>query len=89
MEPDDATGPGPALDRHPPSMEFGDALDDGQTEADALAGGTGGVGPVEPIEEAGQMLRRDPESRIGDGDSQCPPAPGMRTRSPGRLWACV
>src|SRR6516165_10453950 len=85
---DGATGPGPARDRHPSSVQFGDALDDRQAKADALAGGTGRVGPVEPIEEAGQMLGRDPDTRIGDGDDQALRPRGGGLRSPGRLRAC-
>src|SRR5262245_29758503 len=67
---DYGTGPGLARDRHPSSVQFGDALDDCHAETDALAGGTSRVGPVEPIEEAGQMLGRDPGTCIGDGDLQ-------------------
>ena len=71
------TQPAPrlALDRHPPSMQFGDALDDGQTEADALAGGTGGVGPVEPIEEARQMLGAIPRP-VSETETTRPSGPG-------------
>ena len=35
---DHATGPGPARDRRPSAVQFGDGLDDRQAEADALAG---------------------------------------------------
>src|SRR6516164_1073348 len=85
---DDATGPGLARDRHPPSVQFGDALDDRQAEADALARGTGRVGPVEPIEEAGQMLWRDPDTGIGDGDDHALRSRGRGYDHAAAFW-CV
>ena len=71
-----------------PLVRLGDRPADGQ--AQAVSPGppaAGGIDPVEPVEDAGQVLRGDADSRIGDDEARLASSgirPGGAMLPPGR-----
>src|SRR5205814_4092983 len=56
-----------------PTMRLDEVLDDGQAEPGAsLLARAAGVGPVEALENAGQVLGPDPRARVRHGDVHPP-----------------
>src|SRR2546421_12702896 len=56
-----------------PPMRLDEVLDDGQAEPGAaLLARAAGVGAVEALENAGQVLGRYPRPRVGHGDVDAP-----------------
>src|SRR5207244_11127894 len=74
----------------PSAMGLEQMLDDRQPQPRApLLARAPGIGPVEALEDAGQVLRADPRARVCHGDAPAPrrPVPGPLAAAPRRPGA--